>query len=151
MSNDLSTVNAVISALYESTRHTREKPQDWERFRSLFVPNALLVQAASHGSYEYGIEDYIEEAKYFRDKDPSAEWYEIENSRKTQQLGDTAHVLSTYEHGPATGRAQPLRGTNSFHLVKIEEYQQRGTSFHKSTKWQITSWHWTAELPHDQA
>ena len=151
MASDLASVDAVISALYESERHTSEKPQDWERFRSLFVPNAVLVQAASNGyfNYEYGLEDYIEEAKYFRDKDPSAEWYETEMSRKTQQLGDTAHVLSTYEHGPATGHAQPLRGTNSFHLVKKDEYQQRGTSFHRSTKWQITSWHWTAEIPRD--
>jgi hypothetical protein len=148
--SDLATVDAVISALYESTRHTREKPQDWERFRSLFVPNAVLVQAASHGSYEYSIDSYIEEARYFRDRDPTEEWYETEVARETHQLGDVAHVFSVHVFGPDAERPQVKRHTNSFHLVKIDEYQQRGASFHQSTKWQITSWHWTKELPEGQ-
>lgn len=150
IAGDLATVEAVIAALYESTRHTREKRQDWKRFRSLFVPNAVLVQAASIGSYEYSIEGYIEEAQYFRDRDPAEEWYETEVARETHQLGDVAHVFSVHVFGPATERTQPKRYTNSFHLVRTDDYQQRGTSFHRSTKWQITSWHWTAELPKGQ-
>lgn len=111
-----------------------------ERFRSLFVPNAVLVQAASNGYfiYEYGIEDYIEEAKYFRDKNPTAEWFETEVPRETHQLGDVAHVFSTYEFG-GTDTDRTQRGTNSFHLVKDDK-----------DKWRITSWHWSAELPHVQ-
>lgn len=144
---DLATVDAVISALYESTRHTGEKPQDWDRFRRLFVPNAVLIQAASHGAFEYGIEGYIEEAQYFRNEDPSEEWYETEVARETHQLGDVAHVFSVYVFGPDIERPRPRRYTNSFHLVKIDEYEQRGTRFIQSTKWQITSWLWTAELP----
>jgi hypothetical protein len=147
MANDLATVDAVISALYESTRHTREQPQDWNRFRSLFVPNAVLVQAASNGSFEYTIESYIEEAQYFRDRDPTQEWFETEVAREPHQLEDVAHVFSVYVFGPSTEGTQPKRYTNSFHLVKIDEYQQRGTSFHQSMKWRITSWHWSTDVP----
>ena len=138
MDSDLATVDAVLSALYEAERHTREKPQDWDRFRSLFVPNAVLIQAASNGyfDYEHGIEDYIDEAKYFRDKDPSAEWYETEVARETHQLDDVAHVFSVHVFGPDAERTQSKRYTNSFHLVKDDEGQ-----------WHITSWHWSAELP----
>lgn len=150
MDSDLATVDAVIQALYESTRHTREHPQDWERFRSLFMPNAVLVQAASHGAYEYSIDSYIEEAQYFRDRDPTEEWYETEVARQTHQLEDVAHVFSVHVFGPATEHTQPKRYTNSFHLVKIDEYQQHGTSFHQSMKWQITSWLWSAQLPNSQ-
>jgi hypothetical protein len=147
MSSDLATVDAVITALYESTHHTREKPQDWERFRSLFVPNAVLVQAASIGSYEYTVDSYVEEARYFRDRDPAEEWYETEVARETHQLGDVAHVFSVSVFGPDAERPQAKRHTNSFHLVKTDEYQQHGTSFHRTTAWRITSWHWSAELP----
>jgi hypothetical protein len=145
--SDLATVEAVIAALYESTRYTAEKPQDWERFRSLFVPNAVLVQAASLGAFEYSIDCYISEAMHFRNEDPSAEWFETEVAWETHKLEDVAHVFSVCVFGPSTEGTQPKRYTNSFHLVKIDEYEQRGTSFHRSTKWQITSWHWTAELP----
>lgn len=151
IAGDLATVEAVIAALYESTRHTREHPQDWERFRSLFVPNAVLVQAASiSSSHEYSIDSYIEEAQYFRERDPTEEWYETEVARKTHQLGNVAHVFSVYVFGPEAERPQAKRYTNSFHLVKTDEIQQHGTSFHRSMKWQITSWHWTAELPTGQ-
>ena len=147
MASNHATVDSVVSALYESTRHTREKPQDWNRFRSLFLPNAVLVQAASIGSFEYSIDSFIEEAQYFRDKDPSADWYETEVARETHQLDDVAHVFSVHVFGPSTEGTQPKRYTHSFHLVRTDDYQQRGTSFHQSTKWQITSWHWSAEVP----
>ena len=139
MDSDLATVDAVIQALYESTRHTREHPQDWERFRSLFVPNAVLMQAASHGTYEYSMDSYIEEAQYFRDRDPTEEWYETEVARETHQLDDVAHVFSVHVFGLDAERTQSKRYTNSFHLVKDDEDQ-----------WHITSWHWSAELPNDQ-
>src|SRR5919199_2533851 len=144
--NDHATVDSVIAALYESTRHTREHPQDWERFRSLFVAGAALVQAASIGSYEYSLDSYIEEALYFRNEDPSEEWYETEVARETHQLDDVAHVFSVYVFGPYPGRPRARRYTNSFHLVKTDEYEQHGTSFHHGRRWRITSWHWTAEL-----
>ncbi len=146
--SDLATVDAVISALYESTRHTSEKPQDWERFRSLFVPNAVLVQAASIGSFEYSIDSFIEEAQYFRDRDPTEDWYETELARETHQLDDVAHVFSVNVFGPSTEGSQPKRYTHSFNLVKMDEHERRGSSVHQSTKWQITSWHWSAHV-HD--
>jgi hypothetical protein len=114
----------------------------------LFVPNAVLVQSASHGSFEYSIDSYIEEAQYFRNEDPAAEWYETEVARETHQLDDVAHVFSVHVFGPDAARTQPKRYTNSFHLVKTDQYQQRGTSFHRTTAWRTTSWHWSAELPH---
>ena len=149
MASDLASVDAVISAFYESIRHTSEKPQDWERFRALFVPNAVLVQAASNSYfiYEYGIEDYIDEAKYYRDKDPSAEWFETEISREIQQLADVAHVFSIYVHGPTSERTQPKRYTNSFHLVREDVHAFPIGSF-VEYKWHITSWHWSAEIPY---
>ena len=150
MDSDLATVDAVTAALYESTRHTKETPQDWQRFRSLFVPNAVLVQAASLGAFEYSIDSYIEEAQYFRNEDPANEWYETEVARETHQLGDVAHVFSVYVFGPAAEPRQAKRSTNSFHLVKTDKYQQRGTRFHRTTEWRITSWLWSAELPKGQ-
>ena len=100
MDSDLATVDAVIAAHYESTRRTKETPQDWQRFRSLFVPNAVLVQAASVGDFEYSIDNYIEEAQYYRDRDPTKECYETEVARETHQLGDVAHVFSVHVFGP---------------------------------------------------
>ena len=108
-----------------------------------------LGQAASNTyfNYEYGIEDYIDEAKYYRNKGPSAEWFETEVSRDTRQPGDIAHLFSIYAFG-GTGseRIQPIRGTNSFHLVK-EDVLAFPTSSFVEYKWHITSWHWSAEIP----
>ena len=107
-------------------------------------------QAASISSYEYSLNSYIEEAQYFRNEEPTKEWHVTEVARETHQLGDVAHVFSFYIFGPDAEGSQAKRCTASFHLAKTDHIQQRGTTFHRSTKWQITSWHWTTELPEER-
>ena len=140
MSSDLATVDVVVSALYEAQRHTSEKPPDWDRFRMLFVPNALLVQTGSaYGYYVYDdLEDYISEAEDLRSKHPLTEWLQVERVRDINRLGEIAHVFSTYDQRYFDGkRTTSTSGVNSFHLAMDNQ-----------GNWHITSWHWSAENPH---
>jgi hypothetical protein len=105
VSGDLTTVDAGVSALYVAQRHTSAKPNDWDRFRVLFVPNALLVQTGSeHGYYVYDLDDYISEAEDLRSKHPLTEWLQVERVRDINRLGGIAHVFSTYDQRYLDGR-----------------------------------------------
>jgi hypothetical protein len=142
MSSDLATVDAMVTALYEAERHTSEKPQDLDRFRTLFMPNALLVQTGREYGwyYVYDLEGYISEAEDLLSKHPLTEWLQVERVRDINQLGEIAHVFSTYDQRYFDGkRTTSSGGVNSFHLAMDNQ-----------GNWHITSWHWSAEIPHHQ-
>ncbi len=64
MSRDLSAVDAVVSAYYESRPFLRGEQPDWERFRPLFISNALILQANRSPGHFYiwhYLDDYIAE------------------------------------------------------------------------------------------
>ncbi len=134
--SDLATVDAVISAYYEARPFRVGEHPDWDRFRSLFIPNASIVQAVREPGafYVYGdIERYIGE--YQATQKPSDEFSQVELARVTNSFIDIAHVFSSYGQGRAADKGNwPIRGVNSFHFARDYEGD-----------WRITSWHWCEE------
>jgi hypothetical protein len=131
---DVASPDAIMAAVYDVISGPVGE-RDWNRFRSLFVPDGRLtaVTESTSGSFGYramSVEDYVRGAgDYFR-KNP---FYEREISRKTESFGQIMHVFSTYA-SRKTPDGEPFeRGINSFQL------------FNDGKRWWVVSIYWDAE------
>src|SRR5919201_27574 len=120
-SADVSSVDAIVAAVYDVISGPAGAKRDWDRMRSLFVPGARLIPAIA--TPEGGaiarvtdVDGYIQRASPAFEKDG---FFEREISRKVDSFGNIAHVFSTYESRHAPGDPAPFaRGINSFQLLK---------------------------------
>jgi hypothetical protein len=117
---DVSSVDAILGALYDVISGPAGQPRDWNRFRSLFVPDARLipVRRATTGDGAdiavYSPEQYQERAAAALAKG----FFERGIHNTTESFGDIVQVFSTYE-SRRTKDGQPFqRGINSIQLLK---------------------------------
>jgi hypothetical protein len=116
---DVDSVASLMRAVYAVISGPAGQKRDWDRMRSLFLPEARLVPMvkAKDGvqARALTVTDYIQRAG------PSLEqngFFEQEISQHVDAFGDFAQVFSTYEGRKALSDATPfLRGINSFQLV----------------------------------
>ena len=141
---DVRSIDAIIAAAYDSISGPANAKRDWDRMRSLFIPDARLIPTAKEAGRDdidlapnlLDIEGFIARAESAFEKNG---FYEKEIARKTEQFGQIAHIWSTYEsrHDPKDPEAF-MRGINSIQL------------FHDGKRWWILSIYWqheTAEHP----
>lgn len=129
--DDVKSLDAIIAALYDVVSGSTEEPRDWDRMKSLFIPEGKLIPTGANGANVMTIDDYAVRGDEVFAK---VNFYEIENSRKVEQFGHIAHVFSTYEsrHNPAD--AEPFqRGINSIQLM------------FDGNRWWIVNVFWQAE------
>jgi len=133
---DMASRDAIVAALYESISGPAGD-RDWDRFRSLFIPEAQLIASykKKDGTISYKaltVQGYIDGAgKYFKEHG----FYEREISRKIENFGSLTHIFSTYE-SRETADGKPFeRGINSIQL------------FNDGTRWWIVDVYWTGETP----
>jgi hypothetical protein len=117
----VASVDAIIAALYASISGGAGEKRDWNRFRSLFVPNARLIPArvrpdGGADAAMLSADDYVTRAA------PGLEqngFFEREIARRTETYGAVTHVFSTYESRRQLSDAKPFaRGINSIQLLK---------------------------------
>lgn len=131
---DVESVDAILAALYGVISGPAGE-RDWNRFRSLFLPEARMgaVRKKPDGSFiasTFTAEGYVERAgSYFKEH----AFYESELSRKTEEFGHEAHVFSTYESRNAPGEKPFARGINSIQL------------FNDGKRWYVVSIFWDEE------
>ena len=135
---DVSTIDAIMASVYDVISGAAGEQRDWDRFRSLFVPEGRLIPVGvgpdgKVGKFVMSVEDYAERADgWFA----GTGFYEIESHRVTEQYGHIAHVFSTYESRRSADDAEPfMRGINSFQLMNDGE------------RWWVVSIFWEAEAP----
>lgn len=135
---DVGSIDAIIAALYDVISGHAGEERDWDRFRSLHVPEARLIPTGRReaGDFVYAVwsvEDYIERAG------PSLEqmgFFEREVGRVTEEFGSIAHAFSTYESRREAEDAEPFqRGINSIQLMSDGE------------RWWIVTIFWRGESP----
>lgn len=133
---DVAGREAIIAALYDSISGPAGD-RDWERFRSLFIPEAQLIASfqKKDGTLGYKamtVQGYIDGAgKYFKEH----AFYEREISRKLETFGSLTHIFSTYE-SRETADGRPFeRGINSIQLLN------------DGLRWWIVDVYWTGETP----
>jgi hypothetical protein len=136
---DVSSMDAVMNAVYNVISGAKGQRRDWDRMRSLFVPGARLISV--HAGKDGGasearvmsVEDYIRRAQPLMEKDG---FFERESHRTVERYGDIAQVFSTYESRHAEADAKPFqRGINSFQLL------------FDGHRWWVVTIYWQGERP----
>ena len=121
---DVESIDAIITAVYESISGDAGVPRDWDRFRSLFLPQARLMQVTSqHG--QNGRSSSVasitpdEFATNASGSFAAEGFYENEIGSVTEQYGDIAHRFSSYASFRTDDpEEEPFnRGINSFQLL----------------------------------
>ena len=136
---DVSSIDGIINAAYDGISGPAGKKRDWDRQRSLFLPGARLIPTAMEAGVNDGrlgpqfldVEAFIGRVEpYFQENG----FYEKEIARRTEQVGQIAHVWSTYESRHHKDDAEPfMRGINSIQL------------FNDGTRWWIVNIYWQQE------
>jgi hypothetical protein len=118
---DVASVDAIMAAMYASTAGAPGQKRDWDRYRSLFVPDARLIAArpgpegAATAMY-LNVTNYVDSNRNYFDK---GGFMDKEVARKTETFGNMVHVWSTFESRHKADDPQPYaRGINSVQLLK---------------------------------
>lgn len=118
--DDVKSPQAIIAALSESISGEAGKPRDWNRFRSLFVPDAgrmVITRVPKSGPSDVTVlsmEEYV--ARSTSNASPQS-FFETPIAYDVQNFGRMTHVYESYGlHHTRDG--QPYaRGVNSFELL----------------------------------
>jgi hypothetical protein len=134
---DVATMDGIIDALYASISGPAGEDRDWDRFQSLFLPGAILMNAGPRADTmpdpaplspaEYG----NLAAPYFAENP----FYEVESDRLELRFGTVATLWSTYESRRDPGDEPFMRGINSITMIRHED------------RWWIVGVIWDFERP----
>jgi hypothetical protein len=143
--SDVSSIDAIVTAAYDSISGPAGKKRNWDRERSLYYPGARLIPTARPVTSDewqvtsenkiapqiLDIEGFIARVEPFFKENG---FYEKEIARRTEQFGQIAHVWSTYESRHNADDPEPfMRGINSIQL------------FHDGSRWWIVTIYWQQE------
>ena len=135
---DVSSVDAIVTAIYDVISGPANHPRDWDRFRSLLTPTCQFIPIQRHqdGSHAHVVltsEEFIAGAGAYFDQNS---FYEIETARKTERYGNLVHAFSTYESYTNKEDEKPFqRGINSIQLL------------YENDRWWIANIAWQPEWP----
>ncbi|MGQ0643096.1 MAG: hypothetical protein ACT4P6_20305 [Gemmatimonadaceae bacterium] len=138
---DVASPDAIVKAVYAVISGPAGQKRDWNRMRSLFVPNARLMPAVARptggtGVMVASVDDYAAMAGPGLERNG---FFEVEIKRVSEAYGNIMHLFSTYESRRLPDDETPFaRGINSFQLLKDGD------------RWWIVSIYWqqeTAQFP----
>jgi hypothetical protein len=116
---DVNSIESIILAVYDVISGPAGEKRNWDRMRTLFVPDARLMPTGKKTTGEgvrksLNVEEYISSSGAFLEKNG---FFEKEIGRKVEQYGSIVQVLSTYESRKTLSDEKPfMRGINSFQL-----------------------------------
>lgn len=134
---DVSTIEGIVKAFYETISGDKGVPRQWGRDRTLYMPDVRFVSmseasgkirtsAMNHSNYVNGSNEFF----------VTEGFTEKEINRVVRRYGNIAHVFSTYEFSTADGKEKG-RGVNSIEL------------FWDGTRWWISFAAWDEERPNN--
>lgn len=133
---DVNSVDAIIASLYAVISGAASEKRNWNRMRSLFLPEAKMVATGNRPNGEIvkrvmTVEDYITTNGPVLEKNG---FFETEIFRRQEVFGRIAHCFSTYAAKKTATDASPfMRGVNSIQL------------YNDGKRWWILSIFWQAE------
>jgi hypothetical protein len=124
--DDVKSPEAILNAVYGVISGGKGQARDWDRMRSLFVPDARLVPAVAASAANGGaahsdvimlsVDGYIERSGSRLTSDG---FFERSIHNEMEQFGNIVQVWSTYESRHSPDDVKPFaRGINSFQLLK---------------------------------
>jgi hypothetical protein len=135
---DVASVDAIMKAVYDVISGPAGQKRDWDRMRSLFIPEARMIAVGRRPDGEsrmraMSVEDYIKTSGPLLEE---RGFFEKEIARRTEQFGNIVHAFSTYEARQKEGDEKPfMRGINSFQL------------WNDGKRWWVVTIYWQAEDP----
>jgi hypothetical protein len=135
---DVESVDAIVAAVYDVISGPAGQARDWDRWRSLFIPEARLIptESSPEGGFGYRVmtpEDYVQGAGTSLERNG---FFESEIGRVQEEFGPVVHLFSAYESKRSLDDAEPFaRGINSFQV------------FNDGNRWWIVTIFWSAERP----
>jgi len=131
--SDVSSLDAIMAALYDVISGPAGQARDWDRFRSLFIPGARLIPASGPAGQPvqamvWTPDDFVERAG--RNLERSG-FFEREIGRTTESFGSVTHAFSAYDsRRTATDSAPFASGINSVQLLN------------DGTRWWVVTVYW---------
>lgn len=135
---DVQTIEGIIAALYDVISGPAHQKRNWDRMRTLFLPESRMIASARNqdGSYRkrvMSVEDYISTSGPLLEKNG---FFEKEIGHKREEYGSIAHIFSSYESRRNSADEKPfMRGINSIQL------------FNDGSRWWIVTVLWLGESP----
>ena len=135
---DVESPDALVAALYNVISGPAGEKRNWDRMRTLFLPEGRLMATGKKSDGTMGkkiltVEDYIATSGPFLEKEG---FFEREIGRRTEQFGSVVHVFSTYDSKRKLNDEKPfMRGINSIQL------------WNDGKRWWILTVFWQAETP----
>ncbi len=135
---DVESVDAIVAAVYDVISGPAGETRNWNRWRSLFFPEARLISVGVNrqGETAYRVmtpEDYVELSGASLERNG---FFEEEIGRTQEEFGPVVHLFSTYQSKRSPTDAEPFaRGINSFQLM------------HDGSRWWVVTIYWTSERP----
>jgi hypothetical protein len=125
--SDVDTVDHLVTSLYEVISGAAGAPRDWDRFRSLFLPDGRLgvirpeTPATKDAPARRGDAVFLTPDMYVERDDPYFKthgFFERSIANRVEVFGNLVQVWSTYESRHAEHDSQPFaRGINSIQIV----------------------------------
>jgi 3',5'-cyclic AMP phosphodiesterase CpdA len=133
---DVTTLDGIIKAFYETICGPKGQPRQWARDRTLYIPDTRFVSMEIRdGKPHAEIMDHQTYVDRTNDFFVREGFFEQEIHRVTKSFGNVTHVFSTYEMRQAFGGPVTGRGVNSIQL------------FYDGSRWWIISAAWDDERP----
>jgi hypothetical protein len=116
--SDVATLDAILHTFYETVSGSAGQPREWDRFRSLFLPEGRLMPIVSIADERAGLR-FLSTEDFIHRVDPifaTEDFWERESSRQTETFGRFAHVLSFYDSLRSPNGPPFERSANSIQL-----------------------------------
>ncbi len=117
---DVSSTDAIVTALYASISGAAGEARNWDRFRSLFIPEAKLIPSfvrpnnAKAEALVWAVDEYIEQAGAQLEENG---FFEREISNVEERFEGIAHRFSTYDSRRTPDGDIIAKGINSIQLM----------------------------------
>ncbi|NYF50013.1 hypothetical protein [Tunturiibacter gelidoferens] len=120
--DDVKSPEAILNAVYSVISGPKGQARDWDRMRSLFIPDARLIPATTSAASGRSdavvltIDGYISRSQ---GRMTTNGFFERSIHNEIEQFGNIVQVWSTYESRHSADDPAPFtRGINSFQLLK---------------------------------
>ncbi len=135
---DVSSIDAIMKAVYDVISGPAGQKRDWDRFRSLFAPGGRLIPTGVNPQGEHRIgaltpDEYIQRSGPFLE---GKGFFEREIGRTMERYGNIVQAFSAYESRNKLDDPKPFaRGINSFQL------------WFDGNRWWVVTIFWQGETP----
>jgi len=134
---DVSTIEGIVKAFYETISGGKAVPRQWSRDRTLYLPDVRFVSLSERdGKVRAAVMNHTNYVNGTNEFFVTEGFQEREINRVVRKFGNLAHVFSTYESFHSLSDKKPfMRGINSFQLLN------------DGKRWWVLTIFWQGETP----